>query len=138
MMSSQSKFSASWTPEKKSYLIELLLEQISNGNYAGGSFKGHAWTEITSKFNQHFRSNYDKSQMHSQLSDMKRNFTIFDTLVHQSGFCWDSEKKIVTATANVWDEYIAHHKDAAKFRNAPLAIVFNNSREVSLSIKAAS
>ncbi|KAJ7734820.1 hypothetical protein B0H16DRAFT_1467373 [Mycena metata] len=39
-----------------------------------------------------------------------------------SGFGWDNERKMPTATGAVWDAYIAKHKGAAKWRSTPFPL----------------
>jgi len=48
-------------------------------------------------------SGEQSDSMHFQL---KQEFDIVKTLRGLSGFGWDDERKIVTASSDVWDAYI--------------------------------
>ncbi|KAJ7435461.1 hypothetical protein B0H11DRAFT_1642771, partial [Mycena galericulata] len=41
---------------------------------------------------------------------------------HASGFGWDAGLKMPTATAEVWDAYIAKHRTAARWRTTPFPL----------------
>ncbi|XP_031374651.1 uncharacterized protein LOC116189224 [Punica granatum] len=81
---------------KSGYLLELekmLLEKLSN---CGIKARPH---------------------IESRLKTLKREWAIvYDMMLNTSGFGWDSTWKMVTAEDDVWETYVATHKEAAPFR----------------------
>lgn len=63
-------------------------------------------------FNREMECNYDKQQLQSQYSILKKNYSVFKKLIENSGFGYDDVRKIPTAPSEVWDAYIAAHPDA--------------------------
>jgi hypothetical protein len=110
-----------WTNARKSMFIEIMLEQVRAGeNCDSNGFKSKLWLEIMKGFNMTAEVDYDKQQLQSQYSIMKKQYLIFRTLYDKSGFDWDDENKVPTAPDTVWDEYFEHHPEAAKYRHETL------------------
>jgi hypothetical protein len=87
-----------WTNARKSMFIEIMLEQVRAGeNCDSNGFKSKLWLEIMKGFNMTAEVDYDKQQLQSQYSIMKKQYLIFRTLYDKSGFGWDDENKVPTA-----------------------------------------
>ncbi|PKI48020.1 hypothetical protein CRG98_031613 [Punica granatum] len=58
-----------------------------------------------------------RPHIESRLKTLKKKWAIvYDMMLNISGFGWDSTRKMVTAEDDVWEAYVATHKEAAPFR----------------------
>ena len=110
---------ADWMQENKQRLIDAKKdESMAHGFLAdNGQWKPEQTIRIVTAFNAAKGGlPYDRSQISSQISALKKKYTAFKNLVDLSGFGWDDERQTVTAPANVWETYINSHPSSAKFR----------------------
>jgi hypothetical protein len=82
----------------------------------GPGFKSQVWNTITINFNSNANVNYAKLQIKSKYKDLKGQYETWNALDKNSGFGWDEETQLHSATDDVWERYIAAHPKAAKFR----------------------
>ncbi|KAH0611588.1 uncharacterized protein H6S33_010853 [Morchella sextelata] len=106
---------ATWDDDKDRLVLKLLLKQIKAGKRSDSGFKKEAWVQITAEFNLVFPT-CEKEQIKTRVTTLKRRLDVFQRLCENSGFGWDSEKKIPTAPNDVWDSYLKYHKEAKPFR----------------------
>ena len=92
------------------------------GSTADNGLKKTEWTQVLSSFNTSMQSNYTKSQLQSQLQQLKSKYLIFKEIVGNSGFGWDPVTKIPTARDDVWVRYLSAHPKAREFRNTTLPL----------------
>ncbi|XP_061371640.1 L10-interacting MYB domain-containing protein-like [Gastrolobium bilobum] len=105
-----------WTPPMDRCLIDLLLEQVKNGNKLGQTFISRAWNDILNSFNKQFKSQYDKDVLKSRYKNLRKQFyDVFNILQH-SGFSWDDITEMVVAADHVWDAYIKAHPEAGSIK----------------------
>ncbi|GLT76089.1 hypothetical protein SLA2020_477700 [Shorea laevis] len=105
-----------WTPPMDRFLIDLLLDQVYNGNKLGQTFITQAWIEMITLFNAKFGSHHDKEVLKNRFKHLRRMYNEIKLLLGQSGFSWDEKRAMVTAEDNVWDSYIKAHPDARSYR----------------------
>ena len=53
-----------------------------------------------------FRDAYDKSKIRNRLRTLKSHYNQIKTFIGLSGFGWDDVTKKVTASEEVWDDFI--------------------------------
>jgi hypothetical protein len=109
---------ASWDNDKREFLLELLLEQTALGKRCdgGNGWKKEAWQVVMNSLNEKFEVKLNTKQMKECFNNLKKEYQLVKELRNLSGFGWNSEAQMVTAKADVWDAYLAEHKDAKRFR----------------------
>ncbi|KAI9080308.1 hypothetical protein K1719_037702 [Acacia pycnantha] len=106
-----------WTPEMDQHFIDLMLEQVGEGNkFDDHLFSKRAWKHMSSMFNAKFKSQYEKDILKNRHKTLRNLYRTVTKLLAQTGFSWDEKRKMVTADSNVWDEYIKVHPDARSYR----------------------
>lgn len=106
-----------WTPEMDRYFIDLLLEQVSNGNkFDDHLFSKKAWKHMTYLFNAKFKFQCEKDVLKNRHKTLRNLYKAVKKLLEYKGFSWDENRQMVTAENNDWDEYIKIHPDARAFR----------------------
>lgn len=71
-----------------------MLDQVRAGkNFDYNEFKSNVWLEIMKRFNRSDEVEYDRQQLQSQYSILKKRYSIFKKLVDKSGFGWDEERQ---------------------------------------------
>ncbi|KAF9607482.1 hypothetical protein IFM89_036080 [Coptis chinensis] len=109
-----------WQPPMDSYFIELMLEQVHQGNQFDGTFRKHAWINMTELFNEKFGYKYDLVVLKNRYKTLKRQFTALKILLDQKGFVWDDARQMVTADDHICHDYIKVHPDAKQYITRPL------------------
>ncbi|XP_061348823.1 L10-interacting MYB domain-containing protein-like [Gastrolobium bilobum] len=105
-----------WTPPMDRCLIDLLLEQVKNGNKLGQTFISKAWNDILNSFNKQFKSQYDKDVLKSRYKNLRKQFYDVFNILRHSGFSWDDITEMVVAADHVWDAYIKAHPEAGSIK----------------------
>eukprot|EP00474_Spongospora_subterranea_P001409 CRZ01867.1 hypothetical protein [Spongospora subterranea] len=113
---------AAWDLDKDAVLISLMLEQARNGKRADSGFKKEAWTAVLVSLNSQFDLYYTLDQIKNRVKLLKKQYCLFRRLKDNSGFGWDDDKKIPTASDEVWDEYLEAHPNAALYRFTTLPL----------------
>nr|KAJ0200522.1 hypothetical protein LSAT_V11C600336180 [Lactuca sativa] len=115
-----------WTTEEAAKLIEALLELHVSEKYGGADngFKPGYLKTVQQLLDVSLSNSGLKAEprIKSKMKTWKNHFNIVHVMVYginMSGFDWDTDKCCVTVNAEVWDEYIKSHKDAACFRDKP-------------------
>ncbi|GMJ01330.1 hypothetical protein like AT4G02210 [Hibiscus trionum] len=109
-----------WQPPMDRFFIDLMLEQVRNGNQIDGVFCKQAWTQMIASFNAKFSSNYDMDILKNRLKTLRRQYNVIKNILQLDGFAWDDERQMVTADDSVWQDYIKGHKDARQFMTRPV------------------
>ncbi|PSS24920.1 L10-interacting MYB domain-containing protein, partial [Actinidia chinensis var. chinensis] len=109
-----------WTPPMDRYFIDLMLEQIRRGNMVDQNFNEQAWSDMVVKFVVEFGSQHDKDGLKSRFEDMKNLFLDVRTLTDQNGFAWDEMQQMITASGDIWDDYIKDKPEAQSYRSRTL------------------
>ncbi|PIA61209.1 hypothetical protein AQUCO_00300620v1 [Aquilegia coerulea] len=109
-----------WQPPMDSYFIELMLEQVHQGNQFDGTFRKHAWMHMTELFNAKFGYKYDTVVLKNRYKTLKRQYAAIKILLDQKGFGWDDTRQMVTAEDHIWHDYIKVHPDAKQYITRPV------------------
>ena len=93
---------AEWNDERTRLLIRLLLKHVA-GSTSENGIKEQVWQQILESFNQQFKLNWNKDQLHNRYDSLKRDYGIFKQMKNNSGFGWDPDNDTPTATEKVWE-----------------------------------
>ncbi|MCL7030671.1 hypothetical protein MKW94_006273 [Papaver nudicaule] len=110
-----------WAPQIVRDLIDLMLDQVHQGNRVGNAFSKEAWTQIVASFVEKHGSQYGKDVLKNQYKNLRKQYNYIKNLLSQTGFVWDADRLMVTANENVWDSYVKEHPDAHSYRTKILA-----------------
>lgn len=106
-----------WTPEMDRYFIDLMLEQVNQGNRIDDNlFSKRAWKHMMLLFNAKFKFHYEKDVLKNRHKSLRNTYKAIKNLLEQTGFSWDETRKMVIADNKVWDDYIKVHPDARSYR----------------------
>ncbi|XP_071709221.1 uncharacterized protein At2g29880-like [Rutidosis leptorrhynchoides] len=129
-----------WSPIEETKLVEILVNMVNSGRFkAGNGFKSGYLQHLEEKLKETFPDSglLGKPHIESKVRTMKRDWQVVHDMFsgsNTSGFGWFDDTKLLSATSEVWDAYIKHHKEAAKWRNKPfphyneLCTVFGKDR----------
>jgi Myb/SANT-like DNA-binding domain len=108
-----------WEIENKQHLVDAMKAEHDSHGFLGdnGSWKTEQTNRIVTAFNTAKGGDpFDKSQITSQISILKKEYLAVKDLESQSGFGWDYEQQCVTAPEEVWRELIKSKKDFSKLK----------------------
>ncbi|KAH6764233.1 hypothetical protein C2S51_015482 [Perilla frutescens var. frutescens] len=114
-----------WTIEEDEKLVESMVELKRSGNWdgEGGSglkknYKKELERILQDKLPGHGLK--EKPHIESRCKLLKKQYyAIYDVRSNGelSGFGWDDDKKCVTASTDVWDDYLKSHPDCSFMKN---------------------
>lgn len=105
--SNAERLRTNWTPEMDRYFIDLMLEQVSQGNKIDDNlFSKRAWKHMMLLFNAKFKFQYEKDVLKNRHKSLRNLYRAIKNLLDQRGFSWDETRKMVIADNKVWDDYI--------------------------------
>ncbi|KDO26988.1 hypothetical protein SPRG_07701 [Saprolegnia parasitica CBS 223.65] len=120
-----STLSAQWNDDRDGVLIEGFHAQVVAGMHKGrstgsGGLKKDGWHNLLKYFNSTLGLNYQKSQLQSRWTILKKRHAIFKALKTHPEFSWDNEHNLPVAPQAVWNDFTAKYPDALQYRSAPL------------------
>lgn len=106
-----------WTAAMDQFFIDLLLEQVREGNKINRAFNEQAWIHIVESFNETFGLQLDKNILENQYMCLMKQYDDVSDLLNHSGFVWDEAKQMVVANDDVWEAYIKEHPVAVSYKD---------------------
>ena len=107
-----------WTREMKGRLASAVIDfKRSNrtGDEKRNSFKTQEWSDIIKRFNdattdpnENIR-NIPRDKFITCFSERRKEYESFKFTIELSGFGWNEEDKLITATDEKWEELKAAH-----------------------------
>ncbi|XP_008220650.1 PREDICTED: L10-interacting MYB domain-containing protein [Prunus mume] len=107
-----------WTPAMDRYFIDLMLDQLHQGNKIDHTFNEQAWAHMLESFNMKFGLQCDKYVLEDRYLCLVKQHDYISILLNHSGFMWDESQQMITADNDTWEAYIKEHPDAIQYRNA--------------------
>ncbi|KZT18810.1 hypothetical protein NEOLEDRAFT_1026398, partial [Neolentinus lepideus HHB14362 ss-1] len=100
-----------WTEVDSRIMVRVLSKEKEDGKQADGGWKKGSWTAVVNELKKQ-GSTKDPAKTVQKCIDhwavLKSSFVAVQRLWALSGFGWDDSQKIVTATDEVWDAYLAY------------------------------
>ncbi|PIN24166.1 hypothetical protein CDL12_03116 [Handroanthus impetiginosus] len=109
-----------WQPPMDRYFIDLMLDQVSQGNHVDGLLRKQAWREMISSFNARFGFNYTVDILKNRYKTLRKQHNAIKSLLELDGFAWDDAKEMVVADDCVWQSYMKAHTDARQYMTRPI------------------
>ncbi|PUZ37469.1 hypothetical protein GQ55_9G122100 [Panicum hallii var. hallii] len=100
---------AKWSHEMKLFLIGLLKDHDVPGFR---TWSKEAWTNIVCRLNAKFGCSFILNQVKQKEQNLKKDYRVVKELQEESGFGWDSERKMVTAPPNVWANFASRKNNS--------------------------
>lgn len=95
-----------WKPPMDRYFIDLMLKQVEEGGRVDRVFRKQAWTEMISSFNRKFGFVNSLDILKNRYKTLRKQYNVIKNLLEIEGFVWDDSRQMVTASDNVWQDYI--------------------------------
>ncbi|KAJ4848069.1 hypothetical protein Tsubulata_041262 [Turnera subulata] len=146
-MSSISSSKYVWTSEEDEKLIKAMLELKEKGTYddeeKGGFRKGHAKELVKILAEKLPEHGLRETNISSRCKTLRKIYVSMCDLksINRSGFGWDEEKKMFTAPASVWNDYVKSHLDASRLRGKPflyydeMSLIYGQDRATGQAVK---
>lgn len=97
----------SWTAEMDIALLDTLVEHQNNGDHAQNGWKPHVYTACINNVNDTCDVAVNKDKIVGRVKTFDKHYEIISKMLAQSGFVWDSEKKMVEVESDeVWSRYV--------------------------------
>lgn len=91
-----------WSSEMDRYFIDLMLEQVSQGQVEDHLFSKKAWKHMSSKFNAKFNFQFEKDVLKNRHKTLRNLYRSTKNLLGQPGFSWDEKRNMVIVDDQVW------------------------------------
>ncbi|XP_022681804.1 LOW QUALITY PROTEIN: uncharacterized protein At2g29880-like [Setaria italica] len=93
---------ANWNHQMKLFLIGLLRQYDLPRFRTQNACSKEAWTTMVAQVNSKFTLSFTVAQVKQKEQDLKKEYRVVKDLSDESGFGWDSNRKMVTALDSVW------------------------------------
>ncbi|KAF8378818.1 hypothetical protein HHK36_030167 [Tetracentron sinense] len=91
--------------------------QMAIGNKADPGWKPPAYRAAVNTLNARFNISINKQNVKNRLKSWGKHYTIVSEIIKQSGFSWDTHKKMITVDdENVWNAYVKSNPNAGPYR----------------------
>ncbi|XP_058106628.1 uncharacterized protein LOC131249907 [Magnolia sinica] len=95
-------------------MIDIFLKQVALGRKGDNGFKREAYQITAEAVTKHTNIVLKWQNVSNRLRYYKREYTTVKDMLTASGFGWDSERMVVTAPDEVWEEYLKSHPRAER------------------------
>jgi hypothetical protein len=86
--------------------IDIMVDEVTKGNMTNGMFYTETWTSMTTRLNSITNCSYEKEQLGAKFHRLQAMFLEFYSLLQNTGFRWNAETNTVTASEEVWHNYL--------------------------------
>ncbi|XP_031279759.1 uncharacterized protein LOC116138158 [Pistacia vera] len=117
LITSIDPFETGWTPLMERYFIDLMLEQLNEGNKINHTFNEQSWVHMVEAFNEKFGLQCDKYILENQYIYLMKQHEDICNLLQHSRFFWDEAQQMIISDDIVWEAYIKDYPNAASYRN---------------------
>ncbi|XP_057959471.1 uncharacterized protein LOC131151960 isoform X2 [Malania oleifera] len=124
--------SIDWTPSMERYFIDLMLEQMQEGNMIGQTFNEPGWVRMVASFSQKFGLQFDRCILEDKHLSLIKEYNDIGNILNLSGFIWDGTQQILKADDIVWEAFVKEYPDAIAYRGKilgsyhDLCLIFGN------------
>lgn len=87
------------------YLIDLMLEQVHQGNKVGSTFSEQALAHMTLMFKEKFGVQYEQHILENRCHSLMKQYNEISNLLNQNGFAWNETLQMIVADNDVWESY---------------------------------
>ncbi|XP_050382162.1 L10-interacting MYB domain-containing protein-like [Argentina anserina] len=108
---------ARWTTHLTKILASLMVDQVHQGNRKNDNFSTKSWKYICDEFYKKTGLKWDKEQLKNRYAVMRKMYVIIKSLLDRSDFSWDEATGTITASDEVWAEYMKEHAEAENLRS---------------------
>ncbi|XP_054800480.1 L10-interacting MYB domain-containing protein-like isoform X2 [Prosopis cineraria] len=102
-----------WTDPIVKALIDILVEEVQKGNMPNGVFHSRTWTSMTARLNSVTSRSFNVKQLKQKVNRLRSMHREFTLLLKHTGFGWSAETNTVTASEEVWQNYLQAQEKAA-------------------------
>ncbi|XP_038897696.1 uncharacterized protein LOC120085651 isoform X1 [Benincasa hispida] len=106
-----------WTPQMDRSFIDLMLEQLQEGNTFGQAFREQAWTHMIISFNERFKLQCDRYILEDRYFWWMKQYSDIYNLLNHRGFVWNESQQLITAVDDLWEAYGKEHPDALLYKD---------------------
>lgn len=121
-----------WTKPMDQFFIDLMLEQVLEGNTIEHTFNRQAWFYMMTSFNGKFGLHCDKYMMENRYLSLMKQYKDISSILSKNGFVWDEFQQMIRAEDDVWEAYIKENPDAVMYKDkifesySDLRMIFGN------------
>lgn len=94
-----------WTPQMDRFFIDIMLEQLQEGNTFGQAFSEQAWAHMIISFNERFALQCDRYVLEDRYFWWMKQYSDIYNLLNHNGFVWNESQQLVTAEDDIWEAY---------------------------------
>ncbi|GMP88551.1 hypothetical protein CsSME_00040500 [Camellia sinensis var. sinensis] len=80
------------------------------------SFTIRHWSRIDDELYNQFKVRYTVNRLKQKYHRIRQSYNTFVKLKNHTGFEWDDQRKTVTASDDIWDQYVKAYPKAKVFR----------------------
>ena len=95
-----------WPDSVAKAFIDIMVDEVTKGNMPNGVFHSRTWNSMTVRLNSMTNRSYKKEQLKAKMHRLRALYREFYLLVQHTGFGWNAETNTVTASEEVWQNYL--------------------------------
>ncbi|KAI5427050.1 hypothetical protein KIW84_032470 [Lathyrus oleraceus] len=125
-----------WSDFVTKAFIDIMVDEVTKGNMPNGVFHNRTWTSMTTKLNSITNQSFKARQLNAKMHRLWAMYHEFYSLLQNTRFGWDTETNTVTASEEVWINYLKVHDKASQFQKKGcdhyklLEIIFNKNNAI--------
>ncbi|CAL5213456.1 unnamed protein product [Lathyrus oleraceus] len=96
--------------------IDIMVDEVTKGNMPNDVFHKRTWTSMTTKLSSMTNRSFKIVQLKAKMHRLRAMYREFYSLLQNIGFGWNTETNTVTASEEVWRNYLKVHDKASQFQ----------------------
>uniref|UniRef100_A0A1S2Z176 L10-interacting MYB domain-containing protein-like n=2 Tax=Cicer arietinum TaxID=3827 RepID=A0A1S2Z176_CICAR len=86
--------------------IDIMVDEVTKGNMPNGVFHARTWNSMTTRLNSITNRSFKMDQLKAKMHRLRAMYREFYSLLQNTGFGWNAETNTVTASEEVWRNYL--------------------------------
>ncbi|XP_074272611.1 uncharacterized protein LOC141596379 [Silene latifolia] len=113
----------SWTMQMDKIMIDILHNQMKEGNKADGERKPRAYQAVADEIRTQLGISITVEHVRNRIKSWKKHYAVISYIRAFTNFKWDEDMKMIVVTTDdlaQWTKFIVDHPNAAGYRNKPI------------------
>ncbi|XP_021741337.1 uncharacterized protein LOC110707616 [Chenopodium quinoa] len=113
----EKKVNFRWSKDMSKELLDFLAEEVKKGNRPNNTFRTSSFVAAAKIISGKFQTNSTSEHVENHMKTVRNAWVAISTVRNNSGFGWNDNLKMVTASPTAYATYVKEYPKCEKFLN---------------------
>ncbi|XP_021774574.1 uncharacterized protein LOC110738474 [Chenopodium quinoa] len=117
VINEEKKVNFRWSKDMSKELLDFLAEEVKKGNRPNNTFRTSSFVAAAKIISEKFQTNCTSEHVENHMKTVRNAWVAISTVRNNSGFGWNDNLKMVTASPIAYSTYVKKYPKYEKFLN---------------------